>query len=58
MSEEEEKKVNKKFEKLVKPLMKFLSDNYHPRVYIVITPTSAEILEGLAGFNTDEFIKD
>lgn len=45
------------FETLAKPLIKFLNDEYHPHVTIIITPGSAEILEGALGFTTEEFFK-
>lgn len=46
------------FESLAKPLVKFLNDNYHPHVSIIITPDSAEILSGEMAFHTEEYIKD
>lgn len=36
----------KEFERLSRPLLKFLCDNCHPHVNIIITPTNAELLEG------------
>jgi len=34
-------------EKLARPIMQFLNENFHPHVTVIITPTSAELLEGL-----------
>lgn len=34
------------FEDVTRPVIKYLCDNYHPHVTVVITPTSAELLEG------------
>ena len=34
-----------KFEALCRPLMKFLNDNFHPHVMVIVTQTNAEILE-------------
>ncbi len=48
----------KEFEELSKPLMKFLCENCHPHVTVVIEPTSAELLEGQMAVNTDEFVVD
>ena len=36
-----------KFEELARPMIKYLCENYHPHVTVIITPTSAELLEGL-----------
>lgn len=46
------------FERLAKPLIEFLNNNYHPHVSIIITTDSAEILSGEMAFQTDEFIRD
>lgn len=46
------------FEKLAKPLIKYLNDNCDPHCQIIVECDSAQILSGLAGINTDEFIKD
>ena len=35
------------FEALTRPLIKWLNDHYHPHPTIVITPTTAELLEGV-----------
>ena len=36
-----------KFEELARPMIKYLCENYHPHVTVIITPTSAELLSGL-----------
>lgn len=41
-----------------KPLVKFLNENCHPHVVVHVEPTGAEIFEGLAVVNIEEFIKD
>lgn len=46
------------FEKLAKPLIKYLNDHFHPHVKIIIDGTSAEIVEGQMAFTTEEYIKD
>lgn len=49
----------KLFEELARPLIKYLCENYHPHVTIIITPTSAELLEGLKSIgNVDDYIRD
>lgn len=37
----------KKFEELARPMIKYLCENYHPHVTVIITPTNAELLQGL-----------
>lgn len=47
------------FKELARPLIKYLCENFHPHVTIVITPTGAELLE--AQMNTGEildYVKD
>lgn len=47
------------FEKLTRPLLKYLCDNYHPHVSITITPTSAELFESKETIGeVTEYIKD
>lgn len=46
------------FEDAVKPAIKWLNENMHPHATIIITPTGAELVEGIKAFNTTEFIKD
>lgn len=46
------------FEKLAKPLIAFLNENYNPHTSIIINPTSAEIVSGEMSIYTEEYIKD
>ncbi len=46
------------FETVARPLIKWLNDNHHPMTTIIITPTSAEVLEGVMAFPTNDYIKD
>lgn len=48
----------KSFEEAAKPLIQWLNENWHPHACVFVTCTSAEVLEGQAIFNTDEFFKD
>lgn len=34
------------FELLVRPLMRYLCENHHPHVTVIITPTDAQLLYG------------
>lgn len=38
--------------------MRYLCENFHPHVTVVVTPTTAELSVGHIAFNTDEFVKD
>lgn len=46
------------FETLTRPLIRWLNDNWHPHVTVVITPTRAELLEGLVAFTTTDYVRD
>lgn len=46
------------YEEVVAPLMQYLADHHHPHVTVIVTSTTAEMVEGLKSFNTNEFIKD
>lgn len=46
------------FNALVKPLMKWLNENYNPYCSIYITQTMAEVSETDITLNTNEFIVD
>jgi hypothetical protein len=35
------------FETVTRPVIKWLCENHHPHVTVIITPTNAELLEGL-----------
>ena len=41
-----------------KPLMKFLNDNCHPHVKVIVDTNRVELLEGVASVINNEFIKD
>lgn len=53
---DEEKR--KRFEDAVRPAMKFLNEECHPHMTIIVEPTKAELVEGVTVLNTDEYIKD
>lgn len=35
------------FESSVRPLLKYLNDHHHPHCSVIVTPTNAEIVEGI-----------
>jgi hypothetical protein len=47
------------FNETVRPLIKWLNDNCHPHHVIVVTPTSAELLEGqISTGQITDYVKD
>lgn len=53
-----DEKQQVEFRKLAAPLVEWLNSNYHPHVTVLITPTSAELLEGIMAAPITEFVKD
>lgn len=50
---------SKEFLEVVKPIIKWLCENHHPYTSIIVTPTSAELVEAKLGTGyIDEFIVD
>lgn len=48
----------KTFEAVVKPVMEWMAKNKHPHMSIVIDSINAELLEGVEGVHTEEFLQD
>jgi hypothetical protein len=46
------------FEELAKLMIKYLAENHNPHTTVIITSTTAELLEGKMSVETIEFIKD
>jgi len=44
--------------KLAEPLMKWLAENHHPHMKVLIDSGSVELLEGVECINDDQFIRD
>jgi hypothetical protein len=53
-----EDEQKKEFKEAVKPLMKWLCENKHPHTTVMVTNTTAEIVEGIHYFLTEEFLID
>lgn len=53
-----DEKQCQEFEAKAKDLMNWLCEHGHPHMTIIITPTSAELLEGSVAFTTSEFVRD
>ncbi len=41
-----------------KPLIKWLSENHHPHMTVVVTSTRAELLEGQMSVICEDFLRD
>lgn len=41
-----------------KPLIKWLNENCRPHVTVLVEPTGAELVEGVAAVQVTEFLKD
>ncbi len=48
----------KEFEQVSRLLIKFLNNNCHPHVTVVVNTTRAELSEGICTFVTDAYLKD
>jgi hypothetical protein len=46
------------FEEAVRPLMKWLAENKNPHTRVIVESSTAEVVEGVEVFNTDEYIVD
>ena len=44
------------FEALARPLIRFLNENLHPHVHVMIDPRGAGIAEGLYAFTTEDYL--
>ena len=48
----------KEFEKLARPLIQFINNNFNPHTEIVIDTTGARVVMGEMAFYTEDYIKD
>jgi hypothetical protein len=46
------------FERLTRELIKWLNDYWHPHTKIIIDSTSAELVEDINSYTTEDFLKD
>jgi len=46
-----------KFKEAARPLVNFLCEHAHPHVTVMVDQAGAEILEGLASVNIEDFLK-
>ena len=54
LSEEQQKN----YEEVVRPLIKWLNDNCHPHVTVVVDCSHAELSEGVSSFRTEDYWLD
>lgn len=52
------KKQEAEFKEAVRPVMKFLNDNCHPHVSVVIDCKRAELSEGVCSVIIKDYLKD
>ena len=50
---QEYKERREEFIELVKPLMEFLRENFHPHVSIIVTPLDAEVVIGEIAYSEE-----
>jgi len=48
----------KEFEAAARPLIKFLNNNCHPHVVVIVDCTSAQLFEGVNRCYTEDYVKD
>ncbi len=46
------------FEVATRPLIKWLNENCHPHVAVIVENDGAQLFEGVCSFRTQDFIKD
>jgi hypothetical protein len=54
----EDKGKEEDFRKAAEPLIKFICENYHPHVTVIVTPLGAEVLEGIRSIRCEKFLVD
>jgi hypothetical protein len=45
-------------ETVARPLIQWLNENMHPHTTVIVTQTSAEVVEGCLYFLTEDYLKD
>jgi len=52
------KEQRAEFEKVTRPVIKWLNDNCHPHITVIIDVSSAELHEGVCRIYTEDYVKD
>lgn len=50
--------TNEKLLEAAKPLIKYLSENWHPHVVCIVDATTAQVFEGQQLVKTTEYLRD
>ena len=58
MKEEKFENKYKKFEEIIKPVIKYMAENHHPHTTLIIDATHAELVEGIMVISTEEYLID
>ena len=53
-----EEPVTTTFEEVCRPLMEWLTTNKHPHTKVIVESDSAEMVEGVVCFKTDDYLRD
>lgn len=53
-----DKEKQEKFEEAYIPLIKWLCENCHPHVHVIVEPNGAELLEGVVSIKVEDYIQD
>jgi len=52
------KEQRKSYEEVVRPLIKWLNNNCHSHVTVIVDCSNAELSEGINSFRTEDYWKD
>lgn len=50
--------VDVDFETITRPVIEWLNNNSHPHSKIIIDTLSAEMVEGIRAFTTEDYVRD
>lgn len=48
----------REFLEAARPLIKYLAENHHPHMTVIVTANTAELVEGQMKTGTDEYLRD
>jgi hypothetical protein len=48
----------KSFELAARPLIAWLCEHCHPHVAVIVEPTGAELVEGVASIKVNDYVRD
>lgn len=46
------------FERVTRPLIKYMAENHHPHTTLIVTAVNAELVEGVMNFPTTDYLLD